>query len=337
MHVVESRGAERFSPPRQVDVAAARARRDGAGARDRRRGACRSTRTRPTRRSPSTARPLGKGVWEGPLPAGEHEVTIEAAGFRPYRRAFLVHAGRDVRGGCAPREHDSGRWAPLRGPLLGARVLRLRDALRAPRTASQRAARRHRASHRAPSGPGSASASATPSGGSPSRRWPSGPTTTPPRATRYAVDGASDVARSESYGFHRFGGGAALGARVASKDPHLRFTGAVLGGFATMANIYKQDATAIGTTGTSEQTSSTKTYTAPLAHGRRRGARRLGERREGSRRRSSRCSSSSAARCLRPLSLRNPSAAARSRRRRSRSRRAPRSSWGPMIGFDFGL
>ena len=61
--------------------------------------------------------------------------------------------------------------------------------------------------------------------------------------TANAGDGATDVAANESYEFHRFGGGAALGARVASKDPHLRFTGAVLGGFATMGNIYKQDAT----------------------------------------------------------------------------------------------
>jgi hypothetical protein len=80
----------------------------------------------------------------------------------------------------------------------------------------------------------------------------------------YAGGGTTDVARRESYAFHRFGGGGAIGARFSTKHPHLRLTGALLGGFETMANIYKQDASVPGETATSEQTSPTTTYTAPL-------------------------------------------------------------------------
>jgi hypothetical protein len=87
----------------------------------------------------------------------------------------------------------------------------------------------------------------------------------------YPNGGATNVARTENYAFHRFGGGGAVGARFSTKHPHLRLTGALLGGFETMANIYKQDVSlpagvtaAAGDGSSAEQTSTTKTYTAPL-------------------------------------------------------------------------
>jgi hypothetical protein len=82
----------------------------------------------------------------------------------------------------------------------------------------------------------------------------------------------TDVARNESYAFHRFGGGGAVGARVSSLDPHLRFTGSALGGVVAMGNLFVQSATSVASgtvpgepaNNTNQTTSSTTTYTAPL-------------------------------------------------------------------------
>ena len=60
--------------------------------------------------------------------------------------------------------------------------------------------------------------------------------------------GPTDVARSESYTFHRFGGGGLVGARASSKNPNLRLTGSALGGVVAMGNIYKQSVTGTAAT-----------------------------------------------------------------------------------------
>jgi hypothetical protein len=75
--------------------------------------------------------------------------------------------------------------------------------------------------------------------------------------------------RTESYEFHRFGGGGALGVRVASKDPHVRLTASAMGGLATMGNIYKRTATLTPTPSTTpvppnEYSSHVQTYVAAL-------------------------------------------------------------------------
>ncbi len=75
----------------------------------------------------------------------------------------------------------------------------------------------------------------------------------------------TDALRNESYDFHRFGGGGAVGVRVASKHPHVRFTGSFMLGAVAMGNIYNQTSTAADSSGlTAKNTSSTTTYGAPL-------------------------------------------------------------------------
>jgi hypothetical protein len=88
----------------------------------------------------------------------------------------------------------------------------------------------------------------------------------------YPGTSTTDIARTESYAFHSFGGGGAVGARVSSLAPNLRFTGSALGGVVAMGNLFVQQATSVasGTVAnepngnTKQTTSSTTTYTAPV-------------------------------------------------------------------------
>ncbi len=197
---------------------------------------------------------VGKGVWEGSLPAGEHQVVIDAPGYRAYRRAFLVHSGESFvedahleNDGAAPRYE--GIYSGL--ALLGY---------------------------------------ATPSGGSSFLGSAAGSPLGAGLAVRVgyafgwiAVEGvgfgsydyssgkitegsgtATDPTRNDSYAFHRFGGGGAVGVRVANLNPHLRFTASALGGLAAMGNIYTQGAVSADGTSSAQNTSSATTYTAPL-------------------------------------------------------------------------
>ena len=92
VHSVESRGDGRFSAPREIDVPR-RERVEMALELTTSGGKVQIDTLTAEATITVDGRPLGKGVWEGTLPAGEHEVRIEAAGFLPYRRAFIVHAG----------------------------------------------------------------------------------------------------------------------------------------------------------------------------------------------------------------------------------------------------
>ncbi|MGH7296717.1 MAG: PEGA domain-containing protein, partial [Polyangiaceae bacterium] len=203
---------------------------------------------------------LGKGVWEGALPAGEHQLTIDAAGFVPYRRAFLVHAGETfLEDARLESTSGAGGTPTYEGLYSGLEFF----GFATPTGASNGIAR---------SCPGIPCKASSPLGAGLGVRvgYAFGWIAVEGLALgSYDYSSASDtqstsVPRNESYAFHRFGGGAAVGARVASKNPHLRLTGAVLGGFATMANIYKQDAASLDGANLSQNTSSTTTYTAPL-------------------------------------------------------------------------
>jgi hypothetical protein len=265
-HVVEARGVDRFAPPKQVDVVRherAELTLELASA---------TGRVQIDTHTPDAVitidqAPTGKGVWEGTLPAGEHRLSIHAAGYRPYERPFFVHRGETF----AEDVRLESEWAgspPLtyEGLYSGLEFFGLAT----------------------PTGASNGIAAACPS---PPCQWSSplgaglgvrfgyafgwlaiegmalGSYDYSTASVTYPAEAGgehSGVARTESYAFHRFGGGAALGARFATKHPHLRLTGAVLAGFETMGNIYKQDASAASGGGFAEATSSTTTYSAPL-------------------------------------------------------------------------
>ncbi len=205
-------------------------------------------------------KPVGKGVWEGSLPAGEHQVSIEASGYRAYRRAFLVHPGESfVEDARLESENATGevRYEGIYSGLALLGYATPSGASSFVQTASS------------PVGAGLAVRVGYAFGwimvegmGFGSYDYSSGSVT---EGTPGAV--ATDIQRNDSYAFHRFGGGGAVGVRVASKDPHVRLTGSMLGGVAAMGNIYTQSASALastGTSGTAQNTSSATTYTAPL-------------------------------------------------------------------------
>lgn len=262
-HVVEARGGDRVSQQKQVDVA----RKERVAI-----TLDLTARTGTVQVDTHTAdavitiddHEVGKGVWEGPLPAGEHQLAVQAPGFREYRRAFIVHAGeRFVED--APLESDSS--APKYEGLYSGLAL---FGFATPSGASNQFAENCPSGSCQTSSPLGAGlgvrvgysfgwiaieglvlgqydhASASVTQGSAST-----PTT--------------DALRSESYDFHRFGGGGAVGVRVASKHPHVRFTGSTMLGAVAMGNIYDQTATAVDSPGNSaKNTSSTTTYGAPL-------------------------------------------------------------------------
>ena len=259
LHVVESRGAGRSSLRRRGRRPATRARRGAAGFHhiD---GTCADRHAHRRRlESPSTERSSGNGVWEGPLSAGEHRIAIEAAGFRPYRRALRIDAGETFVEDARLESTMPGGGVPYEGLYSGLEFIGFAT----------------------PSGPSNGIAASCPSASCKSSS---------PLGAGLGVrvgyasglewcrgDGARDLRllHSQRQRGHRRPPLRELRLppfrrRRRDRPPrrkqgsHLRFTGALLGGFATMANIYKQDATAIGASGTSEQTSSTKTYTAPL-------------------------------------------------------------------------
>jgi hypothetical protein len=262
VHVVEARGADRLAPPKQVDVAR-RERVEMALDLTSATGRVQIDTHTADAVIAIDGAPVGKGVWEGTLPAGEHQVTIEAAGFHPYKRPFIVHAGETFSEDARLESETAGGGTPTyEGVYTGLEFF----GFGTPSGASNVFAK---------SCASASCQSSSPLGGGLGVRfgyafgWVAvegmalGSYDYSTASVTYAGAGSTDVARTETYAFHRFGGGGAIGARFATKHPHLRLTGALLGGFETMGNIYKQDAsTAAGAT--SESTSPTTTYTAPL-------------------------------------------------------------------------
>jgi len=268
VHVVEARGADRLAPPKQVDVVR-RERVEMALELASATGRVQIDTHTADAAIAIDGAPVGKGVWEGTLPAGEHEVTIEAAGFRPYKRPFFVHAGETFAEDARLESETSANAAPTyEGLYSGLEFF----GFATPTGPSNGIAKQ------CPSAP---CQSSSPLGAGLGVRfgyafgWVAveamvlGSYDYSTASVTYASGGSTDVARTETYAFHRFGGGGAIGARFSTKHPHLRLTGALLGGFETMGNIYKQDAsTPAGVTaanaGQAEQTSPTTTYTAPM-------------------------------------------------------------------------
>lgn len=265
-HVVEARGADRFSQPKQVDVA----RKERVAV-----TLDLTPRAGTVQIDTHTAdavitiddHEMGKGVWEGPLPAGEHQLVVQAPGFREYRRAFIVHAGERF-------VED----APLESAASAFKYEGLYSGLALFGFAT-------------PSGPSNQFAESCPN--------TSCQTSSPlgaglgvrvgysfgwiaieglilgqyDHSSASLTQGDSNVVgttipnalRNESYDFHRFGGGGAVGLRVASKHPHVRFTGSAMLGAVAMGNIFDQTATSVDNPGSpAKNTSSTTTYGAPL-------------------------------------------------------------------------
>jgi hypothetical protein len=196
---------------------------------------------------------VGKGVWEGALPAGEHQVAIDASGFRAYRRAFLVHSGESfVEDAHLENDETTPRYEGIYSglALLG--------------YATPSGASSFLGSASSPLGAGLAVRVGYAFGwiavegvGFGSYDYSSGKITE-------GSGTSTDPTRNDSYAFHRFGGGGAVGLRVANLNPHLRFTASALGGLAAMGNIYTQQAVSADGTSTAQNTSSATTYTAPL-------------------------------------------------------------------------
>jgi hypothetical protein len=265
VHVIEARGPERLAPPKQVDVAR-RERVEMALELAAATGRVQIDTHTAEAAIAIDGAPVGKGVWEGTLPAGEHELTIEATGFRPYRRAFIVHAGETFNEDArlesetpanAPPSYE-GLYSGLEffgfGTPSGAS-----NGIKKDCTGSQCQAS-------SPIGAGLAVRFGYAFGWLGVEGMALGSYDYATASDTQANAGMTDIGRSESYAFHRFGGGGVLGARFATKHPHIRLTGALLGGFETMGNIYELNAstTAGETQGQAQRTSSTKTYTAPL-------------------------------------------------------------------------
>jgi hypothetical protein len=266
-HVVEAKGADRAAAPKQVDVA----RRDrvelmlelvpltGRVQVD----------THTTDASISVdGNPVGKGVWEGTLPPGEHTVNISAAGFRPYKRVFLVHPGETFVEDARLENEGGGGAARYEGIYSGLAVF----GSLYPGGATNDLALA------CPSAPCDAS---TPFGGGLLVRvgyafgW---------IAVEGVVLGAYDysnlslaydgtlpasnphagAARTEQYAFHRFGGGGTVGVRVTSKHPHVRFTGATSVGAIQRGNLYTRSTASTTSNEKDDYTSPTISYTAPL-------------------------------------------------------------------------
>ena len=212
---------------------------------------------------------VGTGVWEGTLPEGEHQLSIQASGHREYKRAFLVHAGESFVAD-APLEGDSS--APRYEGIYSGLAL---FGFATPSGASNFIAQ---------SCPGTGCQSSSPLGAGLAVRvgyafgWISvegmalGAYDYSTGSLTYPGTSTTDIARTESYAFHSFGGGGAVGARVSSLAPNLRFTGSALGGVVAMGNLFVQQATSVasGTVAnepngnTKQTTSSTTTYTAPV-------------------------------------------------------------------------
>jgi hypothetical protein len=268
VHVVEAKGADRNSAPKPLDVAL-RARVEMVLELTPNGGRVQVDTHTADASITIDGQPMGRGVWEGMLPAGEHQVIIEAGGYRTYKRAFLVHAGETFVEDARLVGESAGGPPHVEGIYSGLAFFGDVSATGASNTIAKSCPQTP-CDISTPLGAGllmrigysfgwlgvegialgeydHSSASLTYNGSLP----PSSPYT--------------GVARTESYDFHRFGGGGALGVRVATKNPHVRFTAGAFGGVIERGNVYKRQDVATGSGSSSDSyTSDTLTYTAPL-------------------------------------------------------------------------
>jgi hypothetical protein len=269
VHVVEARGADRFSPPKQVDVVR-RARVEMVLELLARSGRVQvDTHTADAAIAVDGA-PVGKGVWEGALPAGEHRVAISAPGFRPYTRAFLVHEGETFVEDTHLVSED-GSVPRYEGVYSGLAFLGFATPTGPSNGIAQNCPTKN-CTWSSPLGGGLAVRVGYSFGwiaaeGIALGSYDYSTATVTFDGNLPSTSPYYGVARTESYEFHRFGGGGALGVRVASKSPNVRLTASALGGVATMGNIYKRTSTpaaSAGGGGVDQTSSDTQTYVAGL-------------------------------------------------------------------------
>ena len=268
VHVVEGRGTDRSAAPRQIDVprhARVEMTLDVAA----RTGHVQVDSHTSDAAIVVDGTQVGTGVWEGTLPEGEHQLSIQATGYRSYKRAFLVHAGESLVQD-APLESDSS--APrYEGIYSGLALFGFGTASGASNFITQACPPSSGCQTSSPLGAGLAVRVGYAFGWIAVEGMALGSYDYSTGSLSYATTGINDAGRNESYDFHRFGGGGAVGARVSSKDPHLRFTGSALVGVVAMGNLFVQHASSIldasinePAGNTNQTTSSTTTYTAPV-------------------------------------------------------------------------
>jgi hypothetical protein len=220
---------------------------------------------------------VGHGVWEGVLPAGQHELEVEAPGKVSYRSGLLVHAGEtvveDARLTTEGLVSYKGLYSGLAlfgfaTPTGASNDIAANCPTEPPALATGQAA--NPCSSSSPLGVGlmvrvgyAFGWIAVEGVALGSYDYSSASVTYQNKTT---ADPHAGIPRSEDYGFHRFGGGGAVGVRVASKHPHVRATGAAYVGLVNMGNIYKRSSNAtMATPPQSEDfTGDTVSYTAAM-------------------------------------------------------------------------
>lgn len=259
-HMVEARGADRFSQPKQVDVAR-KARVEVALEITARTGTVQVDTHTADAVITIDDHEVGKGVWEGPLPAGEHQLVVQAPGFQVYKRAFIVHAGERFLED-APLERDA--TARYEGLYSGLALFGFATPSGSSTFIAEGCQQGTNCKSSSPIGAGLGVRVGYSFGWIAVEGLVLGQYDHSTGSDITGTDAVGDVRRNESYDFHRFGGGGAVGVRVATKHPHVRFTASTLFGAVAMANIYNQSVTGIAAGSTASQTSSTTVYGAPL-------------------------------------------------------------------------
>jgi hypothetical protein len=205
-------------------------------------------------------------VWEGELPIGRHDLAVTLRGFETERRALIVNADQTVVEDLhmVAGHGYTGIYADL-------------DFFGLATTGGATNGIAEQCPSLPCTGP-------SPIGGGLDVRvghawgWIAvegvvfGMYDTSPAHVTYPNDVASGayagVARTEDYRFHNFGGGGAIGGRVTSKHPRVRFTFGAEVGFDVKAGLFSRKATSAqqlgGVTGTNTVTSNTPTYTSPI-------------------------------------------------------------------------
>jgi hypothetical protein len=214
---------------------------------------------------------VGRGVWEGDLPVGRHELAITSRGYETQRLALIVNSGQTV--------VEDVRLRPTGGARGYTGIYANLDffGVATPGGATNGIA------ESCPSPPSCTAPSPIGAGldvrvghawgwiaveGLVFGMYDSSPAHVTYPNDVPATSAYEGVARTEDYRFHRFGGGGAIGGRVTSMHPNVRFTFGAAFGFEIKEGLYSRDATAKeaigGVTGSNSSTSSLPTYAAPI-------------------------------------------------------------------------
>jgi hypothetical protein len=230
-------------------------------------------------------RSLGTGAWEGRLGPGRHELLVQAPGYEPHRRVFLVQSGeklllKDIRlvpsgAVMAPlppaQEHDyTGLYTQMH--LLGA----LGNVTNELATDCRKAPGSHCDVDRASRGAGFGLRVGYSLGIVGIEGFVLGMYDQSKATLNYADDvprsvgfDRQGVARKEDYVFQRYGGAGGLAVRATSKHDTIRFTAGAGGGLALKSVGYSRETKAIqefdAKFGSDSFSSDTPTYTAPMA------------------------------------------------------------------------